>query len=84
MRTSFKQRFQLAEFNRLKRQRKESLIEANSELSGLRAELNHKVAELADLKKTVHKLEERSRRKKRKVCSIIAMHVKFIHLKYMF
>ena len=70
---SFKQRFPLAAFNRLKKDRTNAIIKASEGISDLRCQLHEKAGELEDLKKKVHKLEERIRRKKRKVCCIVIL-----------
>ena len=48
---SFKQRFPLAAFNRLKKDRTNAIIKATEEISDLRCELDEKAAELEDLNK---------------------------------
>ena len=70
---SFKQRFPLAAFNRHKKDRANAIIEAYEEISDLRCQLDDKAGELQDLKKKVHKIEERIPRKKRKVCCIVIL-----------
>lgn len=70
-------RFPLAEFNRLKKERAKAILEANEEISSLRRKLDEEAAEIEVLKKKQHKLEERTRRKKRKVSILVLTLIKW-------
>ena len=63
-------------FNRLKKERAKAILEANEEISSLRRKLDEQVEEIEVLKKKQHKLEERSRRKKRKVSMFVLTLIK--------
>ena len=66
--TGGKQRFPLAAFNRLKKERTQAVLEATEEIGELRSQLDQKKTELEEFRKQLHKTEERIRRRKRKVC----------------
>lgn len=62
-----RQRFPLAEYNRVKKERTQALIECDAKISSLRSQLHEKTTELEALKSKLHNTEERIRRGKRKV-----------------
>ena len=62
-----RQRFPLAKYNRLRKERTQALIECDAKISSLRSQLLEKTTELEALKSKLHKTEERIRRGKQKV-----------------
>ena len=67
-----KERFPLAAYNRLKKERSQelalALVEQDAKISKLKLQLDEKATELEALNSKLHKTEEHIRRQKRKVC----------------
>lgn len=72
-----KQRFPLAEYNRLKKERMQAIIESDENICELRSQLDEKSQELDDLTRKLHKTEEKIRRRKRKVCNNHILFIEF-------
>ena len=72
-----KQRFPLAAYNRLKKERSQELALAlveDAKISKLKLQLDEMATELEALNSKLHKTEEHIRRQKRKVCINCSAH----------